>query len=171
VLALPHRQACLDGFLEHIEPLTRPLGKREPKPRSLLWVVAGPDAEHRAAAGQDVEGGHHLGQQARRTVGGGGGEGQQPHPPGVRGDVGERRVSLEVVLERATDDRMHPDVVGDRDEVESGLVCCAHDLGQEAAQPRGTALPARFDDVHAELHLVTTLRPELDANVGIVVCG
>ena len=118
-LAVPHPEADLDGLLEDLEPLAE--GRvGEPEADGLLLVVAGADAEHHPAAGQHVEGRHHLGEQAGRPVRGGGRQREEPDALGVRGDEPERRVRLDLALEVAAEVVALPDVVGDVDRVEAG---------------------------------------------------
>jgi len=86
----------------------------------LLLVIPRADAQHCAATRQDVERGHHLGQEAGGPAGRGCGEGQQPDAVCAGGDVPEGCVRLEVVANWPANDWVEPDVVGDRDRVEPG---------------------------------------------------
>src|SRR5688500_10030513 len=62
VLALPHAEADLDRLLQHLESL-RERWKGKTQTARFFLVPAGADAQHRAAAGEHVEGGNHLGEQ------------------------------------------------------------------------------------------------------------
>ena len=64
VLALPHRVGDLECLLEQLEAFAEGR-EREPERLGLLLVPGGPDAEGGAAAGEHVERGVDLGQQAR----------------------------------------------------------------------------------------------------------
>jgi hypothetical protein len=122
LLAVPHLQAGLDGLLEDVEALPQ-RWERESQSCRLLGVVARADAEHRPAAGEDVEGGDHLGEEPGRPVGSGGRESHEPHPLCLCGDEAERRICLDVVFLRSAHDRMQPHMVSSVDHVE------AHGLG------------------------------------------
>jgi hypothetical protein len=94
-------QADLDRLLQPLEAL----GDRreaEPEPLGLLHVPGRADAEARPALREHVKGRDLLGQQGGLAVDDAGDERVQPHPFGVRGKEGERRVRLEhLVLDGA----------------------------------------------------------------------
>jgi len=93
--AAPHLQADLQGLLQPFEPLG---GRREvqAKPGGFLLVDA--DAEPGTVAGQRVQGGHGLGEQAGPAVGHRCHERVQQNPFGCRGEVAEGCVGLEHAL-------------------------------------------------------------------------
>ena len=67
LVAAPHLQADLQRLLEPLEPL-RDRRERDAEPAGLLFVPARPDAEPGPAAGQHVERGDDLGEDARLPV-------------------------------------------------------------------------------------------------------
>src|SRR4029077_7052818 len=73
LIAFPHAQAGLDRLLQKVKSLAQ-LWKPQSEAIRFLLVVAGAYAEHRPTTGEDVEGGHHLGQQPSRPVRDGSGE-------------------------------------------------------------------------------------------------
>ncbi len=94
VVVAPHLLADLDGLLKALEPL----GERRVRhaERAVLALVPGrADAEHRPAAGQDVERGDDLREQAGVAVGDAGDEQAEPQPLGLRRDEVQHRVALE----------------------------------------------------------------------------
>jgi hypothetical protein len=67
LVAAPHLQADLQGLLQPLEPLGD-RRERDASPRDSSSFQAGADAEPGPAAGQHVQRGDDLGQDARVTV-------------------------------------------------------------------------------------------------------
>ena len=173
-LAVPHPEADLDGVLEDLEPLAE--GRvGEAQADGLLLVVARADAEHHPAAGQDVEGRDHLGEQAGWPVRGGGRQREEPDTLGVRGDEPERRVGLDLALEVATQVVALPDVVGDVDRVEAGRLGGLDDGLEVRPERRSATAPRRLGDVQPELHVISRCVRQASVRAGCVrttrVCG
>ena len=68
VVVGPHLPHDLQRLLDPLEPLLQ-RRERDAEAAVLLLVPGGPEPEHRSPAGEDVEGGHDLGQQAGVPVG------------------------------------------------------------------------------------------------------
>ena len=153
-LAIPHLEARPDRLLEQVEPLPGRRRERQPEAPGLVGIVPGADPQHGAAPGQDVERRDHLGEKSGRPVGRGRRHGQQSRTLGVRGDVPERGVRLDVVRERTTHDGVQPHVIGDGDGPETGRFGRLDDVAHDRAEARWTALPARLGNVQAELHRI-----------------
>ena len=152
MLARPHPEADLERLLEQVESL----GERaepEAQPGRLVLVVAGPDPEHRPAAGQDIERRDHLGEQAGRPVGRRGRERHQPDPFRPRGQEPESGVGLELRLVRAAHDRVLPEVVRHVDAVEPRGLRGRRDLPERRAQGVRAAVPRHDRHVQSELHV------------------
>ena len=154
--ALPHLEASLNGLLQQVESVASRFGERDAQAGRLLRIVPGSDSEHRAPAGQHVECRHNLREQAGRPVGDRRRQGEQADASGVGRDKAQRRVCLDMVLQRTTDDGVHPEMVGDRYPIEAGSLSRLDDLAKERAQARRPALPVGVDDVNAQLHGISS---------------
>src|SRR5579864_2600566 len=121
VLALPHGQADLQCFLEPLEPF-RDWREGNAQPSTLQFVPGGTDPEPGPAAGEDVQGGHRLGEDARIAVDGAGHHGTQLHPLRHRRHEGQRAVALEHLVFRRTEAANLPEVIHDPERIEPGLV-------------------------------------------------
>ena len=77
VVGTPHLQADLDSLLEALETLLE-RRERHSEAEVLALVPGGADAELGSAAGEHVERGDGLRQQARRSIGDAGDEEPQP---------------------------------------------------------------------------------------------
>src|SRR5215212_2524085 len=139
-LTAPHPQANLDRLLEHLEALLE-RGKGYPQPARLLFVMTGPDAEPDAPAGEHVQGGHRLCQQARVP------EVRSRHhrcefdSAGVCGKERQGRVALELLALWPTHNRMLPEVVCHTDAIQARFLGGPRDLGQCRAKAFRAARP------------------------------
>src|SRR3981189_3006482 len=94
VLRVPHLLADSQRFLQPLEPFGyRWEGNAEAT--MLPLVPGGTDPERGPAAGQHVERGHDLGEQARMPVGHAGDEQAESYGRGVSGQVAKRCVALQ----------------------------------------------------------------------------
>jgi len=110
-------------------------------------VPGGADAEHGPAAGQDVQSGHLLDEDARVAVGHAGDQSEQLGPARVARDEPERGVGLEHVVLGRPD---HPDleeVVHHRYPVEPGVVGQADQSGQIRSQALRTAAVGKIGEL------------------------
>ena len=124
----------------------------EPEPLGLLDVPGRADAEARPALREHVKGGDLLGQQGGLAVDDAGDERVQPHPFGVRGEEGERRVRLEHLALDVPYPAELPEVVhnGDpRDARRLGISRVARQRPSEDGRP---AAPGEVGDVQAQFH-------------------
>jgi hypothetical protein len=60
---------------------------------------------------------------------------------------------LDVIAEWSANDRVQPDVVGDRDRVGAGLLDSLHDLARQGPEAGGPALPVGLGDPDPEFHV------------------
>ena len=100
-LATPHARADLKRFLQHLEALTERWEGNSQSAR-LVLETAGSDAEPCVPAGEHVQCGYGLGQEARVPKGHGRDERQYLGPRGVCGDERKHRVALQHVALRPT---------------------------------------------------------------------
>src|SRR5918997_2345007 len=123
VLAAPHPQGYLYCLLQHLEahPLCR---EGDPESPRLLLVVAGPDTEPGASAGERVERGHCLYEDGRVAEVNARHHRPEPDPLGVGGQERERRVALRLVCHWTAHDRVLPEVVRHADAVEARVLGC-----------------------------------------------
>ena len=156
-LTLPHAQADLDRLLQHLESLRKRWEGNAQTARFLL-VPASADAQHRPAAGEDVERGHHLGEKGRMPEVHSGHQRHEPAPPRMGGDDTERGEALELRLLRATQVRALPEVVGHTDHVESGVICGASDPGQRLRHAGRSAIPGVIRDLHTKFHAACSVQ-------------
>jgi len=151
LVAAPHLQADLQRLLQPLEPLGH-RRERDAQPAGLLLVPGRADAQPGPPAGQHVQGGHGLGEDARVPVNGAGHQGQQLGPRGQPGHVPERGVGLEHLSLRRPDRPDLEEVVHYRDEAEPGFVGRAGHGSQVCAQPGRAAGAGEVRNLHAELH-------------------
>src|SRR5215203_3028883 len=150
-LATPHPQADLDRLLQHLKalPLWR---KRDSKAPGLLFVVAGADAEPGASPREYVERGHHLCQDGWVT---------EMHPRDHRCEHGplrvggqerQRGIAFRFVGQRATHDRVLPDMVRHADAVEACLFRAPTDVREGPTEALRSSVPVEAVELQSELH-------------------
>ena len=94
VVVAPHLVADLNRLFEHLEAFRN--GREGHAERTVLALVpGGPDAEHGASAGDDVERGHDLCKEARIPIGDPGDHQRQGDALGLPGHKAERGIALE----------------------------------------------------------------------------
>ena len=151
----PHLQADLDGLLELLETLG---DRREPDAEAarLFLVPARADPQPRPAAGQHVQGGDGLGQDARVPVDGPGDERAEPGARRVRGQEAQRGVRLQHFVLGRPDRADLEEVVHDHDVREAGVVRGAGHGGQGGAELFGTSRPGEIGNLKSDLHTITS---------------
>jgi pimeloyl-ACP methyl ester carboxylesterase len=150
-VATPHPQGDLERLLQPFEPL----GDRreiEPEAAGLLLVPGGADAEPGAPIREDIEGRDDLGEQTRLPVDRSGDQGEQLRPPGVGGQVAERRVSLKHGVLGGANPADLEKVVHDGHHVESALVGGAGRPGQVLGQRRRAARVGEVWNLETKFH-------------------
>src|SRR5437762_3419346 len=149
--AFPHLLADLECLLEPLEPL---LDGREryAEAAALGFVPCGADAQPGAAAGEDVESGDRLGENARLMVDDARHHGAEFRSLGHRRNVAERAVAFEhLVVFRAVHADL-PEVVHHPDGIETGLVRRPRNVGERAAEVGRPRRPGEISDIESELH-------------------
>src|SRR5215204_168589 len=149
--ATPHPQADLDRLLQHLKAL--PLWREgDSKALCLFFVVAGADAEPGASPREYVERGHRLCQDGRVT---------KMHPHDHRRehsplrDGGQERqggIAFRFVGQRATHDRVLPDVVCHADAVEARLFRAPTDVREGPTEALRSSVPVEAVELQSELH-------------------
>ena len=151
VVVGPHLQQVLECLFQPLEPLGD-RREREAETERLLFVPAGAEPDHAAAAGQYVERGHRLREQARMPVVHASDDGEQFGAFAVSGQESERRVCLEHVVLCWPDTADLEEVIHHRQVAEAGCVgrpgdCC------ELRPERGRAVrPGEVRNLQTEFH-------------------
>jgi hypothetical protein len=118
----------------------------------LTLVPGSPDAEHRPAATEHVEGGDDLGEQTGMPVGDPGDQQPELDVAGLAGEEAQRGVALEHRL-RWSAELLHLEVVvHHRQRRDAALVGGPGDLGERAAECRRTAWPGQVSAMQGQLH-------------------
>ena len=153
VVRVPHLVGDLEGFFEALEAL---LERGEGHAESVVLAVepGGADAEPGAAAGEDVEGGDLLRQDARVAIGDAGDHGAEADAGRLAGEVAEGGVGLEHVVFGGADHGDLEVVVHDPDGVEPGGFGGGGDFGELRAEPGGAAGPGEVGDLKSDFHSV-----------------
>src|SRR5438034_767041 len=149
--AFPHLLADLECLLEPLEPLLDGR-ERDAEAAALGFVPCGADAQPGAAAGEDVESGDRLGENARLMVDDARHHGAEFRSLGHRRNVAERAVAFEhLVVFRAVHADL-PEVVHHPDGIETGLVRRARNVGERGAEVGRPRRPGEISDVQSDLH-------------------
>jgi hypothetical protein len=159
LVAAPHLEQDLEGLLQLLEALG--CGReRDAEPATLLLVPAGPDSEPGSTAGEDVQGGDDLAQDARATVVDAGHHRAEGEAGGLAGQEGEEGVPLEHgVLGGAVDPDLE-EVVHDGDGGEAGLVGEAGDLAEIVTERGGGFGPGEVGESESDAHRASTKRED-----------
>ena len=120
----------------------------------LALVPRGADPEHRASAGQDVQGRHDLREQSGVPVGHAGDQRLQLDGAGVGGEEAQGGVRLEHRRRRvAQTHAFHLEVVvHDRQVVQTGFLRRTTDLGHGRRDRRDSSGKTEVHQVHADSH-------------------
>ena len=154
-------------LLEALEPLgDRRVGNAE---RLVLALVpGGADAQERPAAGQHVERGDGLREQAGVPVGDAGDEQAELHPLGLRRDEVQHRVALEHRVERGLE-VLHLEPVVHRGEPDDARLVGGDRRVTDRRAQGGPAVGVReVHEVDAKLH---SLYPSLYGDIGFSRAG
>src|SRR5215218_3598146 len=153
-LAAPHPQADLDRLFQHLEAL---LLRREgySQPACLFFVVARADAEPGTSLREYVERGHRLCQNGRMTEMYPRNHRCEHGPLRVGGQERQGRVAFRLVGQRATHNRVLPDVIRHADAVETCLFRGPSDICEGPSESRRSSFPVEAVELQSELHEAT----------------
>ena len=150
-LAFPHREADLERFLQALKPLLD-RWEWDAEAAALGFVPGRPDAEPGAAAGEHVERGHGLCQDARVAIDRAGHHGAQLHARGDPSHVAEGAVALEHVVVFGAVHADLPEVIHHPDGLEAGLVGRGGDRFDGVAELDRPARPGEVREAEPDLH-------------------
>jgi hypothetical protein len=156
VALVPHPLHDLQGLLEALEPLGR-RRERQAEPPGLRLVPRGPDAEHRAPAGEHVERADELREHPGLAVAHGRDPGQQLHARRARGEVAQRRVRLQHLVFRRPEHPDLPDVVHHADAREAGVLGGGGDPGEVLGEPFRARGIGEVRNVQTDVHGVSSV--------------
>src|SRR3990172_5348219 len=149
--ARPHLVQDLQRLFEFLEP-NRQRWKRNPETARLALVPGSADAEVRAAAGQYVEGGGGLDQDARMAVDDAGHQNAQTDALCHRSQKAEGGIGLQHRAVDGSDPVDLEEVIHDPQAGETGVLGGSGNVGQAWANRGRAARPIEADDLEAEVY-------------------